>query len=614
VAVVEPIEAIEVSGREVDPVTVSTIWFSLQRTCREMRLLLYRTGQSFTITQSKDVSTGIWDAAGRTMAIPAGITPHFLGGKYSVEYVLQEYAGQIYPGDVFLSNDPYRGYTCHPSDWGFFRPIFHDGRLVFWTMCRTHMEDTGAAFPGAHVPNPYDVYAEGLLIPALKIIERDQDQTEVLKLIWNNIRRSENVRIDSLGAIAATRLCETRLIALLDRYGADTVLAALNSMIARTERVARSIIGGIPDGVYGGQSSTDDDGVVRDTPVTVRVQVIVRGDELTLDFSGSDPQQKGYVNATHQVTASASMAALALFMGPDMADYQNEGLMRPVRFVNPAGRVTNCQFPAPCAGAPINVGQNITESVMAAMSDALPERAAAGWGRRYGQEIDGYDPQTGRFFLYSGYEAEGGSGAVYGFDGYHGTSSIATLAQVVRPNTEDIEHRYPFLIRQREFRVDSCGAGRWRGGAGFVWEAENLAGECGLQTGAAQGETTFSDGALGGCPTQANVCYILSGDQRTQARVHRVFSLHHGDRLLKLTSGGGGVGPAHERDPQAVWDDVYVNEIVSIEAARAVYHVAIDPETRAIDWHTTRALRSNPRPRCAPGWGGAGFDPPALGE
>src|SRR5262249_15943147 len=192
------------------------------------------------------------------------------------------------------------------------------------------------------------------------------------------------------------------------------------------------------------------------------------------------------------------------------------------------------------------------------------------------------------FFLYSGYEAEGGAGAVSGYDGYHGTSSIATLAQVVRPNTEDIEHRYPLLIHQREFRVDSCGAGRWRGGARFICEPANLACDCGFKTGAAQGETTFSHGAGGGCPTQPNVCYIVRSGELSQARVHRVFELHHGDRLLKHTSGGGGVGAPNKRDPHAVWDDVFVNEIGSLEAAREGYHVAIDPVTRSIDWDATR--------------------------
>jgi N-methylhydantoinase B len=321
------------------------------------------------------------------------------------------------------------------------------------------------------------------------------------------------------------------------------------------------------------------------------VELKVHGDEVTLDFSKSDPQQRGYVNSTSQTTRSASMAALALFMGPEMADYQNEGLMRPVSYVNPEGRVTNARFPAPCAGAPINVGQNITESVMMAMSEALPERAAAGWGRRYGQEIDGTDPETGRFFMYSGYEAEGGAGAVYGFDGYHGTSSIATLAQVVRPNAEDIETRYPVRVHQREFRMDSCGAGRWRGGAGFVWEIENLADECGLQTGAAQGETTFSHGALGGHQTLPNECYIVRDVERIQAKVHRVFRWYTGDRLLKLSGGGGGVGRPEDRDVQAVWNDVFVNELVSLEQAREVYKVVIDPETREIDWEATRVLR-----------------------
>ena len=599
-AVLEPVGSVTVGERRVDSITVATIWHSLQRTAREMRHLLHRTGQSFLIAQSKDISTGILDAHGATLAVPAGMPPHFLGGKYSVEYILREFGDEIYPGDIFLSNDPYHGYTCHPPDWGFFRPIFHQGKLAFWAMCRTHMEDSGAAYPGGYFSNPYDVHAEGLLMPATKIIERGQEQREVLRLIWNNIRMADGVRIDSYAAIAATRLCEDRMLALLARYGDETVRAALDSMIARTERAVRGVIAAIPDGSYHGESSTDDDGVVLDVPVTVRVEITVRGDELTMDFSRSDPQQQGFVNSTWFNSYSCAMAGLALSMGPEMADYQNEGLMRPVELVNPEGRVTNSVYPAPCGGAPISVGQNVIEAVMQAMSEALPQRAAAAWGRRYGQYIYSHDLRTGKLFVYPGYEAEGGAGAVYGYDGFQGTGSIGTLGEIVRPNTEDIETRFPWRTRCREFRIDSCGAGRWRGGPGFTWETENLGGEAWAQTGAGHGETTFGQGALCGCPTPPNVCYILRNGERIQAKVHRLHHLLPGDHLIKMTGGGGGVGLPQERDPQAVWDDVYVHELVSLEAAREVYRVAIDPSTRAIDWETTRALRANATRKCAP--------------
>jgi N-methylhydantoinase B len=599
--VMEPIIGVRVGEREVDPVTVATIWHSLQRTCREMRHLLGRTAQSFLISQLKDISTGIWAADGTTLAVPEGLAVQFVGGKYGVGYILNEYKGEVYPGDVYLCNDPYRGYSCHLPDWGFFRPIFCGDELMFWTLCRTHMEDTGAAYPGAYFSNPYDVHAEGILIPAVKIIERGKEVRDVMKLVWNNLRLPENVRLDSYAAIAATTLCQDRMQALVARYGAPTVKVALASMVERTERATRAVIAAMPDGTYYGESSTDDDGVVLDVPVTVRVEITIKGDEITLDFSKSDPQQKGYVNAIYESTYSLAVAGVTLFLGSDLAEYANEGLMRPLTVVSPEGRVTSCTYPAPVGGSPVNVGHNTLEAIMMAMSEAVPRRAAAGWGRRYGQYTYGHHPRTGQLYVYTGYEAEGGPGAVYGYDGYPGIASVGSLGEIVRPNTEDVEIRFPWRVIRREFLVDSGQAGRWRGAPGFVWEVENLGGEAGMHTGAGQGETTFSHGASGGCPTAPNQAYIIDTDgQRRRARVHRLHHMQHGERLLKFTSGGGGVGLPWERDPQAVWEDVYLNQVVSLEGAREVYKVAINPDTREIDVEETARLRADPRQQCLP--------------
>src|SRR5512146_2841746 len=139
---------------DIDPLTLSTVWHSLQRICREMRRLIERTSQSYLISEMKDISVGIWDGEGNTVAIPVGLPVQFIGAKYSVRYILKEYGEDISPGDVFLANDPYKGYSCHPPDWGYFRPVFYKDRLVFWTLARAHMDDTGAAYPGAYFSNP----------------------------------------------------------------------------------------------------------------------------------------------------------------------------------------------------------------------------------------------------------------------------------------------------------------------------------------------------------------------------------------------------------------------------------------------------------------------------
>jgi N-methylhydantoinase B len=153
----------------IDPLTLATVWHSLQRICREMRHVIERTSQSYLISQLKDISVGIWDGEGKTIAIPVGLAIQFVGAKYSVRYILEEYRGKVHEGDVFLANDPYHGYSCHAPDWGFFRPIFYQGKPVFWTLARAHVEDTGAAYPGAYFSDPYDIHSEGILIPGVKV-------------------------------------------------------------------------------------------------------------------------------------------------------------------------------------------------------------------------------------------------------------------------------------------------------------------------------------------------------------------------------------------------------------------------------------------------------------
>jgi N-methylhydantoinase B len=585
-------------AREVDPLTLSTVWHSMQRICREMRRVIDRTSQSYLISQLHDISVGIWDGSGNTIAIPIGLPMQFIGAKYSVRYIIDEYKDGIYPGDVFLSNDPYNGYSSHPPDWGFFRPVFCESRIVFWTLARAHVEDTGAAFPGAYFSDPYDVHSEGLLIPGVKVIERGQEQRDIMRLIFNNVRLRDGVRNDSFALMAALKLAEDRLLDLIAKYGIDVVQTCMTVMQARTEKAVRASISAIPDGTYYGESATDDDGVELDVPVTVRCEIVVSGDRMKIDFSNSDGQRKGFVNCSYPSTYSVALAAAILFLDPALADYHNEGTMRTIDVIAPEGSVLNAKYPAPTGGAPVSMGGNIQEAVMMALSAAVPERAAAGWGRRYGQYIYGIDQRSKGLYVFPGYHAEGGAGAVFGYDGYQGTGSIGTLGEIARPNTEDYEIRYPWFIAWREFRKDACGAGRWRGAAGFHWEAVNLGGDAGMHTGAGMGETTFAHGCLGGRPTLPNHCEIVDAATSAArvAKVHRLHKLHHGDRIIKDTSGGGGVGRPQERDPQAVWDDVYIDEQVTIEAAREVYKVVIDPLTRRIDHEQTRILRAAASP------------------
>src|SRR3989304_8675378 len=203
--------------QEVDSVTLATVWGAMRQTCYDMRYLVERTAQNYLITELHDLSVGIWDAAGRTLSVPIGIAIHFLGTSFVVKSVLEKFKGDLRPGDVILTNDPYHGGHTNPlPDWGFLYPIFFKDELVFWTLVRGHPQDSGGAFPGGDFPNGYDIHSEGLVIPPTKVIEGCGERRDLMDLILANVRFPQGMRIDTSAMIAAGKLGERRLIALLE--------------------------------------------------------------------------------------------------------------------------------------------------------------------------------------------------------------------------------------------------------------------------------------------------------------------------------------------------------------------------------------------------------------
>jgi N-methylhydantoinase B len=571
--------------------TLSTVWHSFQSICKEMRHVIDRTSQNYLIAQLHDVSVGIWDGTGRTVAIPIGLSVQYLGGKLSVEYVLNKFKGKLNQGDVILVNDPYHGYCCHLPDWGFYRPIFYRGELLFFTLCRAHQMDTGGAYPGGYFPNAYDIHAEGLCIPGIKVMEGDKEREDVMELILNNVRWPQGTRIDNYAQIASLRVCEQRIVALLDKYGKETVLACVEEMMARTERAVRAAIEKIPDGIYYGESATDDDGTELDVPVWVRCEITVKGDTLKVDFSKSDKQRKGFVNCVFNSTFSNALSALFMFLDPALGEYHNEGSLRPITIYAPPGSVLNAQYPATVGASPVSMGHQIIESVVSAMSKAIPEQAIGCWGKRYGHYIFGHDPRTNEKYVVTTFDMDGGAGAVRGFDGYEGATSIGALGEVNKGNVEEVEMRFPWRTLRWEFATDTAGAGKWRGASGIHWEVENVGGDAGIATGSSDGEVVRAPGALGGEPTPNSRSFLTRDGKTERIRGHRLYQLKPGDIILKVSGGGAGVGNPSERDAESVRMDV-VKEFISVEQAHEVYKVVINLETLEVDKEKTSLLRA----------------------
>jgi N-methylhydantoinase B len=558
-------------GVEVDPITLSTVWHGLQSICREMRTLVQRSAQSHIIALLGDLSVGLWDGRGRTIAVPVGLPEQFLGGGLSVGYLLDDVGTDIEPGDVFLANDPYHGFNTHLPDWGFFRPIFYKNELLFWTLARGHQMDTGGAYPAGYFPDAYDIHAEGLCFPPIKVVSRGEDVKDIWKLIWNNVRYPDAMRTDISSLIAATSLAERRVRDVLDRYGRETVQACIESMIDRTERAIRQEIAKIPDGTYSGESATDDDGTELDVPVWVRCDITVHGDEMTIDFSRSDAQRRGFVNHGWGPTFSRAMALSFIFFDPALATYHNEGSMRPIKVVAPEGSVVNPRYPLPVGGSPISMGMQVAESVVMAMSKALPHRAMAGWGRRFGQYQFGTAPGTGEPYVWCPFDPDGGAGATWGFDGHQGPSSgTSALGNVQRSNVEEAEIRFPWHYLAYEFRPDSMGHGRWRGAPGMHWAVRNDGPRAGMPTGNGDGERTITPPAAGGLPGPHGRAWIERSGEHIPIHTHRMYWAEPGDVLVRLSGGGSGVGDPHARDPALVQEDVR-NGLVSAAVAQEIY-------------------------------------------
>lgn len=577
-----------------DPITISTVWHGFQTICREMRHMMARTAQSFLMAQLMDMSVGVWRADGATVAMPEGLLDQFLGTRFAIEDIRAKFGADLHEGDVILTNDPFHGgHAPHLPDWGFIRPIFIEGELAYFTLVRGHVMDTGGSFPGGYFPNGYDIHAEGLCIPPTKIIDRGVERTDVLELIFNNTRFREEMQVDTQAMIATTAFAERRTKEIVGRYGASTVAACVSEMIDRTERAVRAEIAVIPDGTYHGESATDDDGTILDEPVWVRVALTVTGDEMVLDFSESDAQRPGFVNRIFAATYGTAVGTTILFMDPALADYHNEGSLRPITVIAPVGSVLNCEYPATVGGSPVAVGEQITEAVAEAMSNARPDRAIAPWGKHRGDYTSATDPRNGRPYVRTTFDYDGSAGALSGFDGATGPASFGCLGSVMRGNVEDAEVRFPWKILNLEVVPDFMGAGKWRGGGGVDWRALNLGSAGRMATGSSDGDEMVPRGVHGGHDCPKSRTFVQRGDERIRVKPHRMQLLEPGDVLIKLSSGGAGVGDPYERDPEAVRIDVR-NEFVSAGAARRIYGVAIDPETFAIDHEETQRLRARP--------------------
>jgi N-methylhydantoinase B len=537
------------SDRGEETITVEVIRHALTAAAREMGVALRRTSCSPIFNEGNDYSCAIFTAAGELVTHGEFLPIHLGSLSFSVAAVRGEFGEEgLNDGDTVVMNDPYRG-GSHLPDVTMVSPIFHAGELVAWAANRAHHLDVGGAVPGSFYPSAREHYQEGLRISPVKLFDKGARDVRLLALITANSRLPSQMRVDMESQVSANRRAIVRVLALVERYGAEVVGVAMTEILAHSERRMRHAIRAWPDGEYAASDYLDNDGIsdeLREVHVTLRVS----GDRLEVDFSGSAAQTEGPLNSVLGYTYSGVYMTLQAATDPDIPP--NAGCYRPIEVQAPEGSIVNPRFPAPCTG-----GNETVFIIAGAISRALAQiegarTMACDQGSSNNLLISGRDPRNDeRYVLYE--YPEGGWGANANRDGLNAVFSIAGNTWNVP--VEVVERRFPVRVERYELRTDSGGAGRYRGGLGIRREHRIL------------GHT--AEVSVVGNRVRVPPWGLADGGDGSKATG---VELQSDDVVVQLTAGGGGYGDPRERPREQVKRDVELG-YVSAQAARDKYGI-----------------------------------------
>jgi len=581
----------------VDPVTASIIRGGMETVCFEAATHLGRAASSAIINQSNERNACIVDAHGRLAAGAIG-TPHltFVTGM-TVRYGLMHQQDYDWgPGDVFLGNDPDAG-GGHLPDYNVYAPVYDDaGELIMVQCLQAHQGDTGGKDPGGFTLEATDIFTEGMAFPCLKLVHRGVLRQDVFDLVVRN-NRFPTIAGDLAAMIGGVQYAVGRLENLVRGRGADAVKATINYSIEHTEQRVREEVGKWPDGTYAADVFIDHDTVGKAKDIRVRVTCTVRGDQLTVDLTGTDdrPDLVGVWN-TFGNSRSYIMTQVVAALDPGIV--KNEGFFNAVDMIIPEGTIAHPPPNKPAALGSFHPACEITEAVCIALSAIVPERSAPQvYKMGMPNSVIGFDEQ-GRMWMDQGVDSRTcDTSAVQGIDGW-GTCPVS-LGNLLLSQVEDAEGRFPVINISREMTVDSEGAGRWRGQPGslnvkqvlepanamawMVTSKHPLRGMCG-----GDDASPYANHFKVGTPEEHKV--ELSANEVLPA----------GSVIAYQYGGGAGFESPLERDPEAVREDV-LDEIVSVARARDRYGVVFTGSVEEFDLAVDVAATAAQRDRLAAG-------------
>jgi N-methylhydantoinase B len=523
----------------------------------EMGVALQRTSYSPNIKERRDFSCAIFDPQGQMVAQAAHQPVHLGAMPASVQAALDTFPESLRPGDMVILNDPYLGGT-HLPDITLVAPVYVaittsplsasseqasakggaggiEKRLVGFVANRGHHADVGGMTPGS-LPLSTELYQEGLILPPIKLARGGRLNQEVIQLICRNSRTPEERRGDLAAQIASIRVGDKRLQEVAQRYTLADTLEHMAALLDYSERVTRQAIQRIPDGVYQVLDYMDDDGLTEE-PVPIAVAITVTGDHMTIDFTGTSPQRAGCINAPQAVTVSACLYVVRCIVGDDAP--ANQGCLRPVEIITPLGSLVNPQPQRGVAGGNVETSQRITDVLLAALAQALPELIpAASQGTMNNLLIGGHDLTRDKPFVY--YETIGGGmGARPTKDGISGIHTHMT--NTMNTPVEALEFAFPLRLKRYALRRGSGGRGKYRGGDGLVRDVEFLSQA--RVTILSERRKLAPPGFHGGHHGQPGDNILLRGGyEEVKLAGKETLDVRPGDVLSIRTPGGGGWG------------------------------------------------------------------------
>jgi N-methylhydantoinase B len=518
-----------------DPITLEIFSNLFRSVAEEMGTVLQRSSLSPNIKERRDFSCMVCDSKGDMVAQAAHIPVHLGSGAFSVKEAIKN--GAPDPGDLILLNDPFRGGT-HLPDITMVAPVFMDSNPdspLFYVANRAHHADVGGMSPGS-MPLSEELFQEGLIIPPSKLVKQGRINEELLGVILANVRTPWERRGDLEAQIASLNVGGKRLKEIMEEKGAHRSLKYARALCDHSERILMDALQAIPQGDYEAIDYLDDDGY-GSGPIRIKVTISIKDGLASVDFTGSSEQVRGNLNSTYAITVSAVIYVFRLLMGEDAA--ANSGIIRPLEIIAPEGTIVNALAPAAVAGGNVETSQRIVDTLLLALSDAIPDIIpAASQGTMNNLTIGALGGRTKEAFAY--YETIGG-GAGAG-PSCHGQSGVHThMTNTLNTPVEALEASYPLMVERCELRTGSGGAGKFRGGDGI--RRDIIALEPAQVSIISERRKRGPYGLRGGEEGRPGLNILMDSSGATKETPSKAsFRIEPGDILSIRTPGGGGWG------------------------------------------------------------------------